>query len=169
MSLAEETSRPEQAGALEDEDEDILEASDTAFEDASERDPEFEGLLDYLKRSRGFDFTGYKRASLRRRTDKRLQALGITGYGRYTEYLEVHADEFVLLFNTVLINVTAFFRDASSWEYLTEEILPRLIASKSGDEPIRLWSAGCASGQEPYSLAIVLAELLGMDYFSERF
>ncbi len=136
--------------------------------EAESSDPEFEGLLEYLKRSRGFDFTGYKRASLRRRMDKRLQALGLAAYGSYTDYLEVHPDEFALLFNTVLINVTAFFRDTSAWEYLSEEILPRIIASKAGDEPIRIWSAGCASGQEPYSLAMLLAEALGIDAFRER-
>ncbi len=130
--------------------------------------PEFEGLLDYLKRSRGFDFTGYKRASLRRRVDKRLQILGFADYSGYTDYLEVHPDEFVLLFNTVLINVTTFFRDTANWDYLAEEIVPRILASKSSHEPIRLWSAGCASGQEPYTLAIILAEALGMEAFRER-
>ncbi len=131
-------------------------------------DPEFESLLDYLKRSRGFDFTGYKRASLRRRMDKRLQTLGISGYSGYTDYLEVHPDEFVLLFNTVLINVTTFFRDAASWDYLSSEIIPRILASKTPEEPIRLWSAGCASGQEPYSLAMALAETMGIDAVRDR-
>ncbi len=136
--------------------------------EAEAGDPEFEGLLDYLKRSRGFDFTGYKRASLRRRMDKRLQTLGVADYSSYTDYLEVHPDEFVLLFNTVLINVTTFFRDGPAWDYLAEEIVPRILASKSGEEPIRLWSAGCASGQEPYTLAIILAEALGLEAFWER-
>jgi len=136
--------------------------------EAEVTDPEFESLLNYLKRSRGFDFTGYKRASLRRRMDRRLQMLGVTDYAAYTDYLEVHPDEFVLLFNTVLINVTTFFRDAAAWDYVAEEIVPRLIASKSGEEPIRVWSAGCASGQEPYTLAIILAEALGLEEFRER-
>ncbi len=133
-----------------------------------ESDPKFEGLLDYLKHTRGFDFTGYKRASLRRRIDKRLQTLGVADYSSYTDYLEVHPDEFVLLFNTVLINVTTFFRDAPAWTYLAQEIVPRILAAKSGEEPIRLWSAGCASGQEPYTLAIILAEALGFDAFRDR-
>ena len=131
-------------------------------------DAAFEDLLDYLKRSRGFDFTGYKRASLRRRVDKRVQGSGATGYADYIDYLEVHPDEYVLLFNTVLINVTTFFRDPSAWDYLSEEVIPRLLAAKSPDEPIRLWSAGCASGQEPYALAMALAETLGFDAFRER-
>ena len=130
--------------------------------------PEFETLLDYIKRSRGFDFSGYKRASLRRRLDKRLAEVGCRDYAAYAGYLEVHSDEFALLFNTVLINVTTFFRDAQSWEYLSEETIPRILAGKTGDEPIRVWSAGCASGQEPYSIAIALAEALGWDAFRER-
>ena len=89
-------------------------------------------------------------------------------YGSYTDYLEVHPDEFVLLFNTVLINVTTFFRDPSSWEYLSEEIIPRILDGKPEDAPVRLWSAGCASGQEPYSLAIALAEKLGFQAFQQR-
>lgn len=130
--------------------------------------PEFETLLEYIKRSRGFDFTGYKRASLRRRLDKRIAEVGCRDYVAYTDYLEVHPDEFALLFNTVLINVTTFFRDAPAWEYLSEETLPRILAGKTGDEPIRLWSAGCASGQEPYSLAIALAEIMGWEAFRAR-
>ncbi len=139
-------------------------------EEHSERspDPEFEALLTYLKLSRGFDFLGYKRASLMRRVDKRMQSVGVGRYPDYVEYLEVHSDEFGHLFNTILINVTAFFRDASLWEYLADEIIPRLLAAKDGDEPIRLWSAGCASGQEPYSLAMILAERLGLEEFRRR-
>jgi two-component system CheB/CheR fusion protein len=151
-----------------DEDREEMEELPDEMAEAKSSDPEFENLLDYLKRSRGFDFTGYKRASLRRRMDKRLETLGIAGYGSYTEYLEVHPDEFALLFNTVLINVTSFFRDASAWDYLSEEIIPRIVASKTEDEPIRIWSAGCASGQEPYSLAIMLAEALGFEAFRDR-
>ncbi len=131
-------------------------------------DAEFEDLLGYLKRSRGFDFTGYKRASLQRRVDKRTQETGVSGYTAYTDYLKVHPEEFALLFNTVLINVTTFFRDTASWEYLSEEIIPRILSSKTEDDPIRLWSAGCASGQEPYSLAIALAEKMGWDDFKAR-
>src|SRR5256885_411574 len=73
-------------------------------------DPEFETLLEHLRRSRGFDFTGYKRASLMRRVTKRMQTVGVQGFENYIDYLEVHPEEFGLLFDTILINVTAFFR-----------------------------------------------------------
>src|SRR6476661_3135966 len=109
---------------------------------------DFDGLLDYLRRSRGFDFGGYKRSSLERRIRKRMQDVGVADFGDYTDYLEVHPDEFVHLFDTILINVTGFFRDPPSWEFLASEIVPRVLAGKKGDQPVRVWSAGCASGQE---------------------
>ena len=125
-------------------------------------------LLDYLKNSRGFDFTGYKRASLLRRIDKRIQTLGVTTYADYTDYLEVHPEEFGQLFNTILINVTRFFRDPAAWDYLAAEIVPQIVEGKEPGESLRIWSAGCASGQEPYALAMILAEPLGVQQFSER-
>jgi two-component system CheB/CheR fusion protein len=131
-------------------------------------DEEFEGLLDYLKRTRGFDFTGYKRSGLRRRVMRRLQQLRLEGLGEYLDHLEVHPEEFTYLFNTILINVTAFFRDSPSWDFLTREIIPSIVESKRTDEPIRIWSAGCASGEEAYTLAIVFAEALGMQAFRQR-
>ena len=130
--------------------------------------PDFEALLSYLKRTRGFDFTGYKRPTLMRRMTRRLEMVGIGTFAEYVDYLEVHPDEFTQLFNTVLINVTAFFRDPDAWDYLGTQIIPALLAGKGDDEPIRVWSAGCASGEEAYTLAIVLAEALGLDAFKHR-
>jgi two-component system CheB/CheR fusion protein len=129
---------------------------------------EFEALIEYLKNSRGFDFSGYKRSSLQRRISKRMQSLRIERASDYLDYLEVHPDEFIQLFNTILINVTSFFRDTAAWEFLTAEVLPRLIASKQPHEPIRVWSAGCASGEEAYTLAMILAEALGLESFRHR-
>src|SRR5262245_12341535 len=114
-------------------------------------DPEFEALLNFLKEQRGFDFTGYKRASLMRRVRRQMDQIGISDYSDYYDYLELHPDEFTGLFNTVLINVTGFFRDPDAWEYLSSSVLPELVARRD-NEPIRIWSAGCASGQEAYSL-----------------
>lgn len=133
-----------------------------------ECNPEIEALLNYIKRNRGFDFTGYKRSTLNRRINKRMQSLEIDSCSNYLDYLEVHPDEFVQLFNTILINVTSFFRDRSAWDYLSTEIIPRITAGKEPQEPIRIWSAGCASGQEAYTMAILLAEALGVEQFRER-
>src|SRR5215831_17818013 len=131
-------------------------------------DPRFEALLDYLKGDRGFDFTAYKRSSLMRRIQKRLQAHGIESYDGYQAYLEAHPEEFGLLFNTILINVTSFFRDPEAWAYLTAQIVPRILSGSRPDSAIRVWSAGCASGEEAYTLAMILAEQLGIDSFRRR-
>jgi two-component system CheB/CheR fusion protein len=127
-----------------------------------------DALLEYLKRNRGFDFSGYKRASLERRLHKRMQAVSAETYGDYLSLLEAQPDEITHLFNTVLINVTRFFRDGAPWEYLRSELLPRLVAQKKPTDPIRVWSAGCATGEEAYTLAIVLSEALGPESFRER-
>jgi two-component system, chemotaxis family, CheB/CheR fusion protein len=134
----------------------------------SEDEQPVEALLDYLKSSRGFDFTAYKRASLDRRIQKRMQTVNVTSYEEYRDYLDSHPDEFGLLFNTILINVTSFFRDPEAWRFLATEIVPRVAADSRPDGVIRVWSAGCASGEEAYSLAMVLAEHLGVEGFRRR-
>ena len=121
-------------------------------------------LLDYLKRTRGFDFTGYERTSLERRIAKRMQEVEIGSHLEYLDYLEVHPDEFAFLFNTILINVTSFFRDVEVWDTLRATVLGELTKDNG---PIRVWSAGCASGQEAYTAAIVLAEQLGLNAFRQ--
>ena len=133
----------------------------------TETDPAFEDLLSYLRDSRGFDFTGYKRTSLIRRVDRRLQDADIPSYESYLDLLQVRPDEFTSLFNTILINVTDFFRDPDSWDELRATVLPAMIERKDG-EPIRIWSAGCATGQEAYTLAIIVAEAMGAEAFRER-
>ena len=130
--------------------------------------PEFEHLLEYLKSTRGFDFTAYKRSTLGRRIDKRVAAVNMSSYAEYLDYLEVHPEEFGHLFNAILINVTSFFRDPEAFEYLRTTVVPALLESRGADEQIRVWSAGCASGEECYSIAIMLAEMLGVDQFRAR-
>ncbi|MBV8884748.1 MAG: protein-glutamate O-methyltransferase CheR [Chroococcidiopsidaceae cyanobacterium CP_BM_RX_35] len=134
----------------------------------SKLNPRFETLLEYIKHSRGFDLRAYKRAGLTRRLSKRMQEIEVESYTGYLDYLEVHPKEFVHLFNTLLINVTSFFRDHTVWEYLQSEIIPLIVSRKNPNEQIRIWSAGCASGEEAYSLAMVLAEVLGVEQCRER-
>lgn len=117
--------------------------------DTTENNPELEKLLDYIRRNRGFDFSGYKRTSLSRRILKRIQTVGVENYSDYLDYLEVHPDEFVDLFNTILINVTTFFREPQAWEYIAHEIIPHIIVSKDVTKPIRLWSAGLLLERKP--------------------
>jgi two-component system CheB/CheR fusion protein len=135
---------------------------------APTNDAGFEALLDYLQRSRGFDFTAYKSGGLMRRMQKRMQQVGVESFSAYLDYLEVHPEEFAQLFNSLLINVTAFFRDPPAWEMLAHDIVPQILKHKKAAEPIRVWSAGCASGEEAYSLAMALAEHLGTAALCER-
>jgi len=127
-----------------------------------------EELLEHLRDSRGFDFGDYKRTSLLRRIQHRMKQLGVASYAEYIDRLQVDADEFTALFNTILINVTGFFRDPEAWDRIRSTVLPEILAEKAPGEPIRVWSAGCSSGQEAYSVAILLAEALGPERYLEQ-
>ncbi len=135
---------------------------------SSPPDPEFERLLEYVRDERAFDYTGYRRPSLMRRFEKRMQAVGAADWEAYRAYLGEHGEEFAQLFNTILINVTGFFRDAETWEIVAAEVIPRLLDDRQAEAPLRVWSAGCASGEEPYTVAMLLAEALGEDGFQRR-
>ena len=127
---------------------------------------DLERLLEFLKQSRGFDFTGYKRASLERRIARRMEDVGVKSHADYIDYLEVHPDEYVLLFNTILINVTGFFRDPDTWETLRETTVPELVeqlrdrttrsasgrrAAPRARRPIRRrWSCATCIGESAY-------------------
>ncbi|HEV8441244.1 MAG TPA: CheR family methyltransferase [Methylomirabilota bacterium] len=127
-----------------------------------------EGLLDYLRQNRGLDLSGYKLPTLSRRINRRMQQVGIVSFEDYQDYLEVHPDEFNRLFDVVLINVTAFFRDPEAWEALGREIIPAIVSGRRENEPVRVWSAGCASGEEAFTLAMVWAESLGLERFRQQ-
>jgi len=132
-------------------------------------DQSFEDLLEYLKSNRSFDFTGYKRSSLMRRVLRRIQQVPeVETFSEYRDYLEVHPDEFVPLFNTILINVTDFFRDPNAWEFLAQHVIPEILQSKGKGDPIRVSSVGCACGKEAYSIAMLLAEALGLEQYRQR-
>ncbi len=136
---------------------------------APERDADFEALLQFLKANRGFDFTGYKRSTLMRRVVKRMSELpNIASFRAYHEYLEPHPDEFTPLFNTILINVTSFFRDESAWDYVAKEILPRIAARRLPSGSIRVSCVGVASGEEAYTVAMLLAEVVGDKALRDR-
>jgi two-component system CheB/CheR fusion protein len=141
-------------------------APDVAAENNQDRD--LDELLLMLKESRGFDFTGYKRSTLERRINHRIAIVGLATFAEYRDYLELQPEEFGQLFNSMLINVTSFFRDPLAWQALQERVIPELLSAKGAKAPIRVWSAGCATGEEAYTLAIVLTEAMGADQFRER-
>jgi two-component system, chemotaxis family, CheB/CheR fusion protein len=142
--------------------------TDALEETVADRGDGFEPLLEFIRENRGFDFTGYKRPTLRRRIAKRMETVDIGTFPDYQAYLEANGDEFAHLFDTILINVTGFFRDPPTWEFLAQEVAPQLAADAGADGAIRVWSTGCASGEEAYSIAIVLAETLGDEAFRHR-
>jgi two-component system CheB/CheR fusion protein len=118
-------------------------------------------LIRALAEERDIDLRGYKHTTLGRRIQRRMQQLSIGSYGEYLEYVRDHAGETSALLNTVLINVTRFFRDTQAWETLQHEVLPVLFRNRPVATPFRVWCAGCASGEEAYSTAIMLCEFLG--------
>ncbi|MEJ7582688.1 MAG: CheR family methyltransferase [Acidimicrobiales bacterium] len=120
-------------------------------------------LVDYLQRTRAFDFSVYKPATLVRRIEKRKAEVAVPTWAGYIDYLDVHPEEFEALFNTILINVTGFFRDPDAWTYVREELIPMIVERAGDREPIRVWSAGCSSGEEAYTLAMLFADALGED------
>ncbi len=128
----------------------------------SKEDP-LKDLLEELAEQRSIDFRGYKRTTLERRFRKRMFQLNIGDYHSYGEYIRSHPEETNELLNTILINVTEFFRDPPAWEVLRTEILSPILKRLKPGSSFRVWSAGCASGEEPYSAAMILA-----DYFGPR-
>jgi len=115
-------------------------------------------LMEKVYRERGFDFRGYKESTLTRRLGRRLRARGVQTYIDYARVLDSDQTEYDRLFMDLTINVTSFFRDVVAFKALEEVVLPALITK--GETNIRIWSAGCATGEEPYSIAILLMECL---------
>jgi two-component system, chemotaxis family, CheB/CheR fusion protein len=120
-----------------------------------------ERFLEELHRNRGVDFRSYKRPTILRRLGRRMAVLDCGSIDEYSRYLEEHPEEYRLLIGTFLIKVTEFFRDPELFDYLKEEVLPELVEeAREGEHQLRIWSAGCATGEEAYSLAILLSEVL---------
>jgi two-component system CheB/CheR fusion protein len=136
-------------------------ASGPIGQPASERELDWLNDVIALLRTRtSHDFTLYKRGTLQRRTQRRMAIAGIEPDApeRYLELLRKDADELDRMVNDLLINVTRFFRDPSTFDYLSRVVLPDLVRGHASDEPIRIWVAGCSTGEETYSLAMLFSE-----------
>lgn len=120
-------------------------------------------LLEKVYRSGGYDFRDYKRGTVTRRLQRRLYATGTTTYEEYTRFLESHPEEYQSLAEDLTIKVSGFFRSRHTFQQVAGLVLPRLVAHKikQGERNLSLWSAACARGEEPYSIAILLADFLG--------
>jgi two-component system, chemotaxis family, CheB/CheR fusion protein len=117
-------------------------------------------ILTRLRNGTGHDFSQYKKSTLGRRIERRMVQHGLADVPSYEKYLGEHPDELQSLFRELLINVTSFFRDPQVFDYLKQEVLPGLIAACGDGDTLRVWVAGCATGEEAYSLAMLLRELL---------
>ena len=115
-------------------------------------------ILDHVRHKTGLDFTGYKHATVLRRLERRMQFAGTEDLGGYLSLLRDDPAETSTLFNDFLICVTSFFRDPEVFETLERQVVPALFEGKGPDDDVRVWVAGCATGEEAYSLAILLCE-----------
>ena len=123
---------------------------------------ELQGLLERIHQRSGIDFSGYKQATVLRRLRGRMSATSRPTLADYRAYLESAPEEYSRLVNSLLIKVTEFFRDPKLFEYLGTKVLPELIAEARREQrELRIWSAGCSTGEEAYSLAIIVAEAMG--------
>jgi two-component system CheB/CheR fusion protein len=120
------------------------------------------GLLAEVRQHSGIDFSGYRQPTILRRLQRRMVVTKSPRLEDYQRYLKRHPEEYHRLVSSFLIKVTEFFRDPEFFQALRERVLPELITqARSRDQQLRLWSAGCATGEEAYSLAILVAEVLG--------
>lgn len=123
---------------------------------AADRDPDLEVLMGKIGRERGFSCEAYKESCLRRRIAVRMRARGVHTYAQYAAVLDGDGAEYERLLDALTINVSKFFRNRETWDVIAREVLPALWRARGGD--LRCWSAGCASGEEPYTLAVLLLE-----------
>ena len=120
-----------------------------------------QSILDWAKAERGFDAVGYCPSVMATRVASRMSATGASGYGEYLNMVRTSPAELDLLVEALTLKVSSFFRDPIVFAYLHDSVLPALLAEKAakGERGVRVWSAGCAHGEEPYSVAILLHEL----------
>jgi two-component system, chemotaxis family, CheB/CheR fusion protein len=127
-------------------------------------EPRDEGAIEQifrmLRQDSGVDFRLYRQTTVRRRIARRMLVHKIDTVDRYHRYLEEHPDELPVLFNEILINVTRFFRDPAAFNALQEAVVAHLAVPRNTEHPLRVWVPGCATGEEAYSVAIVLLEAM---------
>ncbi len=126
------------------------------------RMPQLGRIIELLRVSTANDFSAYKHGTMQRRVEKRMAVLGIEieKIDRYLEILESSEDERQNLVRDLLINVTSFFRDGKVFDFLRDTIIPDILHAKAAHEAVRVWVAGCSTGEEAYSLAILFLELI---------
>lgn len=129
-------------------------------EHLSENNTVLENILNIVQRHTDLDFKAYKESTVARRIAHRMGILGKNTLISYYEYIKEHNTEVDLIKQDLLIGVTQFFRDIEVWKYLSEEVIEPLILRSEANETIRVWSTGCSTGEEPYSIAILFLEAM---------
>src|SRR6185503_5042629 len=125
------------------------------------RDEHFQRIFSLLRTATGVDFRQYKLPTIERRLQRRILLHKLTRIEDYVRFLRENPDEVLALYSDILIHVTRFFREPDSFEALKQHVIPRIVGEHTGDGPLRAWVAGCATGEEAYSLAMVMLECLG--------
>lgn len=125
-----------------------------------DQENELRKIFIILYKSTGVDFSHYKKATINRRIIRRMHMHKFSSPADYIVYLKENSGEADKLCQDILINVTSFFRDLPSFQFLKDTVFPRIVKNRLVNEPIRVWAPGCATGEEAYSLAIVLSEFL---------
>ena len=121
-----------------------------------------------LRMRTGHDFSSYKPATLLRRIERRINIHNLPDLHSYVSYLHKHPNEIISLLKDLLISVTNFFRDSKAFKALEQEIIPTLFAGKTAKDEVRIWIAGCATGEEAYSIAMLCAEHMTNNYDSPK-
>ena len=132
-----------------------LEGAEPTADDSVEAQ---QAIYTILRSQAGHDFSGYKTRTFMRRIFRRVQARHCLDLAGYVELLRREPDEAMVLFRDLLINVTSFFRDAEAFDSLRKEVIPKLFKGRGASDAIRVWTPGCATGEEVYSIAILLRE-----------
>ncbi|MBW3585466.1 MAG: ATPase, partial [Cyanobacteria bacterium 0813] len=140
---------------------DALATESTTSEDAIDQSKDaIATIYSLLGAATGVDFTHYKQTTLKRRMQRRMLLYNLEAIEDYAEYLQNTPTEVTALYHDVFIHVTSFFRDPESFEALSSKVFPAIVKDKSSKTPIRIWIAGCSTGEEAYSIAICLLEFL---------
>jgi two-component system CheB/CheR fusion protein len=129
-----------------------------------DNDPALKNIIEVLHKETGVDFSDYKMNTIKRRILRRMFLHKLNTLPQYAKLLGTKANEAKVLYNDLLINVTDFFRDADATKYLKATLLPKLLKAKKPGETLRIWIAACSTGQEAYSFAMLLIEILGKKF-----
>ncbi len=132
----------------------------TTEDEVAEDTESTRSLIKIIQTKCGYDFSGYKRSTFLRRIQRRMGLHGILRQTKYVDFLKNNTDEVDALFRDLLIGVTEFFRDQDAWKILTSQAITPLVQGKTHDEPIRIWIPGCSTGEEAYTMAMIVMDRL---------